>query len=183
MRKIVISGGPHTGKTSLVNALSEKYPEYNYTPEPASSVLEELALQEGSYWRDIFNSPLRFCTACMWKSLQLEKAINTEREISFQDRSLVDTIAYSRRDNCAELVPIVKSLAENALYDMVLFCEPVGEISDRIETDREAQVTHQLLRSAYEEMDIPVMGIPAISLEDRVQLVERELLLGLAPRR
>jgi predicted ATPase len=178
MRKIVISGGPHTGKTSLINVLREKYPEYNYTPEPASSVLEEFAIQEGNYWRDIFDSPLRFCTACMWKSLQLEKAISLEREISFQDRSLVDTIAYSRRDNCAELVPIVKSLAENALYDMVLFCEPVGEMSDRIETDREAQVTHQLLRNAYEEMNIPIMSIPAISLDDRVQLIERKLLLG-----
>lgn len=176
MKKIVISGGPHTGKTSLINALNERFPEYSYTPEPASTVLEEYALQEGNYWRDIFDSPLRFCTACMWKSLQLEKAINHESEMSFQDRSLVDTIAYSRRDNCPDLVPIVKSLAKNALYDMVLFCEPVGEMSDRIESDYEAQITHKLLREAYEEMEIPIVSIPAISLDQRIELVKSMVL-------
>lgn len=178
MEKYVISGGPHTGKTSLMRALKERFPAFNYTQEPATAVLEEQQLHDGLYWRDVFSSPLQFCTACMWKSLELERQIDTSKQISFQDRSLIDTIAYSRRDGCTELVPIVKTLAKRATYNTVLFCEPVGEINNRIESIEEARSTHALLRDAYEEMQVPIILVPDMALNTRVDYIASALRLG-----
>ena len=35
MRKIPISGGPHSGKTTLLNALRKEYPAAHFLEEPA----------------------------------------------------------------------------------------------------------------------------------------------------
>lgn len=175
MNKVVISGGPHTGKTTLINSLAEKYPEFQYLPEPATVVLSEAQEKDGLKWRELFDSPLEFCTRCMYLSLKSEESINHSSQFVFLDRSLVDTIAYSRRDHCEELVPLVKALALQAMYDIVLFCEPVGQISDRVEDAEMASTTHRLLREAYEEVGVSLHSIPTTDVQSRIELVENIL--------
>lgn len=175
MNKVVISGGPHTGKTTLINSLAEKYPEFQYLPEPATVVLGEAQEKDELRWRELFDYPLEFCTRCMHQSLKSERTINLDIEFVFLDRSLVDTIAYSRRDHCEELVPQVKALALQAMYDIVLFCEPVGSISNRIENKEMADHTDRLLKEAYEEAGVTLFPIPAVDVPSRVKLVENIL--------
>lgn len=174
MRKIVISGGPHSGKTTLFESLRTTLPQYEYVPEPATAVLSEAQEVDDDKKRlsEILESPLLFCTLCMKQSILSEGRIDKDAALTFLDRSLVDTIAYSRRDRCEELVPIVQLLAERAAYQTVLFCEPVGKIRDRIEDANEAQRTHNLLREAYEEMHIDIVPLPAVSTEKRVEYVK-----------
>jgi predicted ATPase len=174
MNKIVISGGPHSGKTTLLRALQAEFPQYEYLPEPASIVLSEAANGESLYWREVFNSPLKFCTLCMEQSIKSEHSIHPDSEYVFMDRSLIDTIAYARRDGCEELIPTVASLAQRAMYDTVLFCEPVGILRDRTEDEAEAILTHNLLKSAYSEMGIPIVPIPPVAIEERVNLVREK---------
>lgn len=173
MRKIVISGGPHSGKTTLFESLRTTLPQYEYVPEPATAVLSGARKvdDDKKCLSEILESPLLFCTLCMKQSILSEERINKEAALTFLDRSLVDTIAYSRRDRCEELVPMVRLLAERAVYQTVLFCEPVGKIRDRIENVNEAQRTHDLLREAYEEMGINGVPPTAVSTKERVGFV------------
>jgi predicted ATPase len=48
MRKLVISGGPHTGKTTLLESLRAEMPDgIHFIPEPASVLIRgELTRQE-----------------------------------------------------------------------------------------------------------------------------------------
>lgn len=172
MYKVVVSGGPHTGKTSLIEALSEAHPEFQYLPEPATIVVAEAQEKDITRWRDIFESPLQFCTLCMKQAVKAEKAIRADADFVFLDRSLVDTIAYARRDHCDELVPQVKALALKAMYDVVIFCEPVGVLDNRIEDEALAKKTHLLLKNAYIEMGIPLVSMPATDVLSRVTMVE-----------
>lgn len=171
MRKIVISGGPYSGKTTLLHSLKDNFPQYEYVPEPASIVLSEVSDNESLYWRDVFNSPLKFCTLCVEQSIRSEGTIPRESDFVFMDRSLVDTIAYARRDHCEELIPRVMLLAREAMYHTVLFCEPVGTLKNRIEDNTEAATTHELLRDVYEEMGIPIISVPPLTVEERTVLV------------
>lgn len=178
MRKIAISGGPHSGKTTLLGSLQSKMPQYEYVPEPATVVLSETKGTDSDsekHRREILESPLLFCTLCMKQSILSEARINQDVSLAFFDRSLVDTIAYSRRDRCDELVPVVRLLAERAIYQVVLFCEPVGKIRDRIENTAKAKYTHNLLREAYEEMGIDIISLPAISTEERIKIIKSNL--------
>lgn len=176
-RKIVLSGGPHSGKTTLLESIRATFPQYEYIPEPATTVLSELQAQhdEEKHWRDIIKSPLLFCTLCMKQSILSEDSIDKNASFVFLDRCLIDTIAYSRRDGCEELVPVVRLLAEQAIYHTVFFCEPVGEIRNRVESITEAQYTHNLLRDAYQEMNVDTIDLPAVTTEERVDIVRQYL--------
>jgi predicted ATPase len=178
MKKIVISGGPHSGKTSLIGALEEKYPAFEYLPEPATVVVSEAQKNDGLYWRDIFDSSLEFCTLCMNQSVHAESLVDPVSKFVFLDRSLIDTIGYARRDGCEELVPELKELARLALYDVVFFCEPVGEIKGRIEDADIAKHTHELLEQAYREINIALISLPAVGIDERVRIVETVLAIN-----
>jgi predicted ATPase len=177
MNKVVISGGPYTGKTTLINAFGEVHPEFQYLLEPATVVIAEARENDILHWRSIFDSPLEFCALCMKQSLKSEQTIDNDIDFVFLDRGLVDTIAYARRDHCEELIPEVKALVVKAMYDVVLFCEPVGSINNRLEDEPMAKKTHLLLREAYEEAGIPLISIPPIDLKSRIIMIEN--LLGL----
>ena len=177
MEKIVISGAPHSGKTTLFESLKKLYPQYDYVSEPATEVLRQNqdTLGEEGDWRNIFESPLLFCTLCVKQSLISESSIKGEVEYAFLDRSLIDTIAYARRDKCEELIPIVKILAERATYHTVLFCEPVGSIQGRVEDTAAAQLTHDLLKEPYEELNINTIQLPSLPTEQRLDYIKLHL--------
>lgn len=167
MTKIVISGGPHAGKTTLFNALKSNFEgRAAFIEEPASAVITKL----GS---TIIGNSEEFCRQCIQLSRVSEQAALNRSSVVIQDRSLVDTIAYARRDGCNGLLPELETLVKLADYTKVLFCEQVGVYSTsygRYEDEKTAQKTHDMLLTAYEDMHIPIVGIPAATLDDRIKL-------------
>lgn len=103
MIKIPISGGPHTGKTTLLEALRHEFPDAYFVPEPATEVIEhELALHNSNPdyipnvpWIDY----KKFGPVVGERSVELEALIPTTARVAFQDRSLFDTIGYARLNN------------------------------------------------------------------------------------
>jgi predicted ATPase len=170
MRKVIISGPPHSGKTTLFDALAFSYPEFHYIPEPATTVLERHAAGRAALWTEVFTSPQEFCELCAQESLRAEEEVPPEASTVILDRSLVDTVAYARRDMCEELVPYVQRLAQAARYSMVLFCNPVGQYGCRVESAQAAARTGQYLLGAYEESAIKMYMMPSCSTADRLRL-------------
>ena len=74
MKKLVISGGPHTGKTTLHEELRSVYPAFHYVPEPATTVLRRLSDGGQDYWRDVIGSAADFCQMCIDQSLTNERS-------------------------------------------------------------------------------------------------------------
>jgi predicted ATPase len=180
MRKIPLSGGPHSGKTTLFRALQERYPDAYFIPEPATEIIEHeqsLKLADDSH---VLNVPWldykRFGPTVMKKSVELESQIPLDADLVFQDRSLIDTIAYARLNNFDNLVPQVQRRVAAANYAFAFFCEPVGEYAMthvRQETSNEALLTHDYLRRAYDESGIPIVELPNIPVADRLTIVHR----------
>jgi predicted ATPase len=164
--KVIITGGPHTGKTSLFNAIKGQHPDLGFVPEPAESVLTAT----GDF--TLLNDPLRFCTSCIRFSAFAEK-VSEGKGVTVQDRSLIDTIAYARRDGCEELLPELRSLIAAARYSLALECAFVGDYAKteiRTEDQETAAATHALIMQAYHELGIPVRKLPAVSVPERVDL-------------
>lgn len=182
MRKIPISGGPHSGKTTLLEALKSEFPAAYFVPEPAETVItRELAKQSTNPdyapvvpWIDYS----KFGPAVADESELLEADIPTATEIVFQDRSLIDTIGYARLNGFESFIPDVQRRAKLAYYAFALFCEPVGTYTAtniRRETAEEARRTHDVLAQAYDEFGIPVVHLPAVSVEERVSIVRNSI--------
>ncbi len=182
MRKFPISGGPHSGKTTLLGALRSEFPDAYFVPEPAEAVIARELDKEAKNpgytpvvpWIDY----TKFGPTVADESEAMEAAIPSGADVVFQDRSLIDTIAYARLNGFEALVPEVKRRARLANYTLALFCEPVGVYATtdiRRETVEEAKVTHDYLTRAYDEAGIPVVHLPAVSVEDRLRIVREEI--------
>lgn len=169
MVKIVISGGPHTGKTTLFNALEQKYGgEAAFVSEPATTVIKNLG------GTAIVNNPAEFCRQCIDVSILQESLASEKHSTVIQDRSLVDTVAYARRDGCDDLIPRLRHLISAAKYSQVLFCEPVGSYIntyERYEDEETAQITHGMLLDAYRDTGMPLVNVPPVSVSERLELV------------
>jgi len=182
MRKIPISGGPHSGKTTLLEALKTEFPEAHFVPEPAETVITRELAKEAENpdytpivpWIDY----TKFGPAVADESETLEAAIPATTTTVFQDRSLIDTIGYARLSGFESFVPEVQRRAKLANYTLALFCEPVGNYAAtniRRETVEEARVTHDFLAKAYDEAGIPIVHLPAVSVENRLQIVHESI--------
>lgn len=182
MRKIPISGGPHSGKTTLLEALKTEFPEANFVPEPAETVItRELAKQalDPLYipvvpWIDY----KAFGPVVADESEVLEAIVPRDADIVFQDRSLIDTIGYARLNDFDSFVPEIRRRAKFANYTLALFCEPVGDYMAteiRRESAEEARITHDYLAAAYDEAGIPVVHLPAVSVEDRLAVIQEAI--------
>lgn len=186
MYKIPISGGPHTGKTTLIEALKSEFPDAYFVPEPATAVIEhELGLQAAND-NHVPNVPWidykLFGPAVADKSEELEAQIPQGSQLVFQDRSLIDTIGYARLNNFDSFVPEVRRRVVAANYALALFCEPVGAYRTtgvRRESFNEAIHTHAYLRQAYTESGIQVIELPAVSIAARIAIVH-EVVASLA---
>ena len=178
MQKVPISGGPGTGKTTLISEIPTIFPDAYIVPEPAEMVITaELAKveEDAGYipavpWIDYS----RFGPKVVEKSEQLEDEIPADAELVLQDRSLIDTVAYCRIEGFEKFIPTVLSKVAVAGYAFAFFCEPVGEYtsSDVRHEDREkALYTHQQLQRAYSESGLNVVGLPPVSVEQRLQII------------
>ena len=91
--KVVLAGGPCTGKSTLVQELASR--GYETVPEAASSVIEPL--KGGMFFMCPFNSAvfadLQKQIVC--KQIELESKISGKGMVFF-DRSALDSLAYLR---------------------------------------------------------------------------------------
>ena len=185
MEKIIITGAPHTGKTTLLDALKAKHPDYIYIPEPATQVIEaeyqQEKAQDGYVGTFPWNNYAGFGPKVIAKSIELEKELLPTSGLAVLDRSLIDTIAYARMNDCEYLLPGLHDKIKAAHYTKAFFCDFVGSYqSDHIRSEsfEEAQMTQQALRSAYEESDVQVIEMPAIPVEERILFFEKEVRLS-----
>lgn len=178
MRKIPISGGPHSGKTTLLEALRGEFEDAYFVAEPAERVISrELAKQA----EDVTYTPnvpwidySKFGPEVADESVTLEANIPDLANLVFQDRSLIDTIAYCRLNGFENFIPEVERRIKVARYSLALFCEPVGTYTAtevRRESAEEAQITHDYLAEAYDNSGIAVIHLPAIPVTERIEII------------
>lgn len=178
MRKIPISGGPHSGKTTLLEALGAEFADAYFVAEPAERVItRELARQaeDPTYtpnvpWLDYS----KFGPEVVDESVVLEAVIPEATDLVFQDRSLIDTIAYCRLNGFEDFIPEVERRIKVARYSLALFCESVGAYTAtdvRRETAEEAQRTHDFLAEAYDSSGITVIHLPAVPVPERISII------------
>ena len=180
MRRFILTGGPHTGKSTLLEALKIRFPDAYFIPEPATEVISrELIKQQASPdyvpivpWRDYK----------LFASLVFEEATTLEQntphgvELIFQDRSLIDTIAYFRLNNIADLQEKTWEQANKMNYTAVFFCEPVGSYTAtkiRRENSDEASAIQHHLAAVYQDSKLPLFNLPAVSVSQRVEMIDK----------
>lgn len=175
MQSVVLTGGDHAGKTTLLEALRAE--GYAVVREAALEVIEELSRELGvdaqRSWRHA--NWTRFQARVARRQHELERAARDSGGRGLVlDRGLPDGIAFCRLAGVALPDELRGGLERR--YDHVLLLDTVTPFAERPETGRiggleRSRALRDLLRSVYEELGYAPELLALLPVADRMALV------------
>jgi predicted ATPase len=174
VKRVVITGGPGTGKTSLISALEGA--GYPVKHEQARIFIDRTnkGLSNLSPWDDLMGFSERVMDA---RLLDYQNA--QFGNFNFYDRGLPDTLAYLKRDN-QKIPDDWISLVTAHRYEKVVFIAPpwkdiFHQDEERKESFEELLDIHHHILDTYESLGHDIRELPLNSIEDRLQFVINQL--------
>jgi predicted ATPase len=170
-KKIVITGGPGTGKSSIINELLKR--GFICFEEVSRQVILE-ARKNGDD-QLFLTQPLLFSQLLLKGRLnQFEAAENSENKFVFLDRGLHDVLAYM--DYIDEPYPSeFETTCKDNRYDLVYVLEPWESIyqqdNERYETFDQAKEIHKNLVNTYKNYNYNLNTVPFDTVEARVDFI------------
>ncbi len=174
-KKIVITGGPGSGKTSLVSYLLNQ--GHQCKPEISREVTIEA--QKQGIEQLFLEDPILFSQKLLEGRLkQFNNTQGLEKTFLFFDRGLPDITAYM--DYSQTIYPdYFLNTCHTNKYDLIFLLPPWKEIykqdNERYETFKEAQRIHKYLLNGYKKYGYQVIEIPFGSLKNRKDFIFNKL--------
>jgi predicted ATPase len=171
-RWIVITGGPFSGKTSLLERLGAR--GYRTLPEAAIRVIDELNAQLGvegqRSWR--LAHPIEFQDRVAREQDERERLVQLRAgEVLFADRGLPDSIGYCRYKGVEPPLWLLEATRVRR-YTEVLLLDTLSNFDRRLTSGRTSTYEDSLrirdhLRTTYEELGYPVIAVPELAIGER----------------
>jgi predicted ATPase len=170
-KKIVITGGPGTGKSSIIEELKLRghlcFDEISrqVTLEARKNGVEQLFLTQ----------PLLFSQMLLkGRAKQFMDANNHENTTVFLDRGLPDVLAYMDYFGSDYPEDFV-NICQDSTYDAIFILAPWQEIfqsdSVRYETFEQSEIIHQHLLKTYKNFNYHLVDIPFDTVKKRADFI------------
>lgn len=167
MANYVISGGPATGKTSVIEELRKL--GYGILEEPARELFKSDERFKGKSIKEINQQDFQ---DTIFKH-QKNQFDNLPEGAVFCDRGIGDTLAY--RKMCGLNIPEeLLDFAKKVRHDKVFifdFLDFYEQDELRQETKEEQEKIHQAIIDAYNELGYEPVFVPFMSIQDRVKFI------------
>ncbi len=172
-KRIIITGGGGSGKTSIINTLGKK--GFSTYPEVSRQIIKKQQLINGDLtpWQNLSC----FAEECLCR---MEKQLdNNLNEFSFYDRGIPDIIAYLKV-NKFEVKDKYFAKA-NQYYNTVFICPPWKDIfindAQRPETFEYSKSIYLSIKKIYSDLGFKLIELPKISVKLRVKIIENYIKL------
>lgn len=173
IKRILISGAPGTGKTRIIEELSNN--GYRCHPEISRNIISHQIATDGNItpWQDLET----------FSQIVLQKRIaqfdNAEKEIEFYDRGIIDIIAYMRKDDLKINPDWIRIAKEYRYFNKVFIAPPWKEIyhkdDERMEDYHTSTDVHKFMVNTYKSFDYEVILIPKSKVSDRINFIQKEI--------
>jgi len=181
-KRIVITGGPGTGKTSIINELKKKN---FHCFEEIIRTLTLAAKKESDTSTHIsnpiafVNDPMLFNTNLLnGRVSQFQQASSIDESISFFDRGIPDVLAYMAFFNQEYEDTFIKACEDN-IYNHVFLLPPWEAIyksdNERFETFDEAKKIHLHLERIYKNFGYKTIEVPFGTIIERAHFILNKL--------
>tara|TARA_B100000902_G_C27300391_1_gene912427 strand:+ start:108 stop:611 length:504 start_codon:yes stop_codon:yes gene_type:complete len=160
-KKIIISGAPGTGKTTIINELKNKGYECAAEINPLHS---DIKIRENKLLMSEFLFDQR-----------TKQHDNINKSLVFYDRSIIDVVAYMKF--WKHIYPIKwNSIIQESNYFKSVFYTPLWQeiyITNkyRKETYQEAQKIDIVLQETFSSFNYKIIHIPKLKISERVQFI------------
>ena len=174
-RLIVVTGGPCSGKTTLIEALERA--GHHTVREAAIDVIGRLNERKGVegqvQWRR--DHPLEFQRMVFELQVKREDSLHPELGVVFLDRGIADGIAYCRNFGIEPPGEFVDR-ARRSGYAGVFLLETLESFDDRPGTGRmssreDSLRIGRLIEEAYQDLGVSVTRLGLASNHERVERV------------
>ena len=169
-KRIVLAGGPSTGKTSVLNELKKL--GFVCYDEAARDILSDYSSKGSSFKLD----PIKISREILSKrdnDYNDSLRISCKNDIIFYDRGVHEITAYLRFINQSN--DYWEELLKNYKYNVVFIFPSWKEIytkdDNRIEEYEEAMKISPLIYQIYDESSILSIEVPNISVKERVEFI------------
>ena len=177
-QKIVITGGPGTGKTTLINELKGVgFFCFN-------EIIREMTLEAKKMTKtnEFVSNPLTFVNnpdAFNLKILhgrinQYKKSEKIDNALAFFDRGIPDVLAYMDYFNQKYSDNFVKACKKH-VYDKAFLLPPWEDIyisdNERLESYEEAVLIHDHLENTYKRFGYNLIEVPVGKVADRIDFI------------
>ncbi|MCX6181451.1 MAG: AAA family ATPase [Bacteroidetes bacterium] len=173
MQRIIITGGPGFGKTTILNHLQNK--GFNTFDEVARIVIKE-EMEIGS---DVL--PWKNLDAFSKKVLPLQ-IVNHKNAVSgfnFYDRGIPDIAAYQIHGKQTIFKELDEAIKDFRYHSTAFITPPWKEIygtdNERKESFEKACAIHFQLTQTYTNFGYLVVEVPQLKIEDRAQFILDQL--------
>jgi len=168
----VITGGPGSGKTTTVDILAKR--GFKTTIEEARHYIDTLRAN-GEDTDAIRGRQEEFQRGVLEMQIKQENDLDP-KEVVFLDRAIPDALAYYR----FRYLPLDKTLTDALLkvsYKKVFILDPLPLVHDyaRTEDDTQQLRIQALINEVYHQLPFPVVHVPVLPPEERVDLILKNL--------
>jgi len=166
----VITGGPSSGKTTVLKELEKKGYIIYYE---AARIFIDGEIKKGKSLIEIRREP-EFSREVLKIKIEIEKNA-PQNKIVFFDRAIPDSVAYYQIHGM-DSKEVFKFSKKN-VYKKVFFFEQLSFEQDyaRNEDAKTTQKLGNFLKESYKILGYEIINIPAVSVEERVQKILEEI--------
>jgi predicted ATPase len=167
-KKIVITGAPGTGKTSIINQLAK---QHQCKEEISRAIIAEQLNTGGNItpWGDL----IAFSGLVIEKRLKQYHAHN--HELCFFDRGILDSIAYLKYGKAPINNKWLTVATQTRYHNDVFITPPWEEIhctdQQRKENFDEALRIHDCIVNTYEAYNYNLIEIPKLNIDERANFI------------
>ena len=173
-KRIVLAGGPGTGKTSVINALKKE--KFYCFEEAAREIFDEFKLKGLEFKTD----PIRISENIFYKrkyDFESASILDCKESVVFYDRGIHEITAYL--NSIGKSSKYWDELPHKYNYDLIFLFEPWKEIykkdKNRIEDFSDAKKISPFIIEVYRKSGINMVKVPNLSIEERVNFILNNL--------
>lgn len=170
-KKIVITGGPSTGKTTVIDELRNR--DYVCIEEISRQVTAKA--QEEGIDQLFLTQPLLFSELLLQgREQQYYNADTLDTKIIFFDRGIPDVHAYMNYLG-VEYPEMYLEKSKLCTYDTVFIMPPWEEIyttdKERYESFEQSLAIYNHLKNAYNDLGYDIIEIPTGTIDERISFI------------
>lgn len=170
----VITGGPCTGKTTVVNLLAER--GYKTTIEHARHYIDTQKIK-GRTVEEVRQNKKEFQLSVLNMQIEEEGTLDVN-EIVFLDRALPDTMAYYQFLGLEYDGRLVEQCNKYCYKNVFILARlPLTNDYARLEDEAEQFRIHNFIIKVYQSFPCPIFHVPILPPAERVDFILKHLTL------